>query len=34
MTNPSIDALVIGTGIIGAMTAHYLQQDGRAVTLV
>ena len=34
MTNPSIDALVIGTGIIGAMTAHYLQQDGRMVTFV
>ncbi|MBW6422111.1 FAD-binding oxidoreductase [Rhizobium sp. XQZ8] len=34
MTNPSIDALVIGTGIIGAMTAHYLQQDGRTVTFV
>ncbi|WP_117193263.1 NAD(P)/FAD-dependent oxidoreductase [Rhizobium terrae] len=34
MTNSSIDALVIGTGIIGAMAAHYLQQDGRAVTLI
>ncbi len=28
------DVLVIGTGIIGAMAALYLQNDGRAVTLL
>lgn len=34
MNNPSVDAVVIGTGIIGAMAAHYLQEDGRTVLMI
>lgn len=34
MNNPSVDAVVIGTGIIGAMAAHYLQEEGRSVLMI
>ncbi|MFB9948657.1 NAD(P)/FAD-dependent oxidoreductase [Rhizobium puerariae] len=34
MNTPSVDAVVIGSGIIGAMSAHYLQEDGRSVTMI
>ncbi|MGK6314205.1 NAD(P)/FAD-dependent oxidoreductase [Neorhizobium sp. DT-125] len=34
MNNPSVDAVVIGTGIIGAMAAHYLREDGRTVLMI
>ncbi|MCC2613621.1 NAD(P)/FAD-dependent oxidoreductase [Neorhizobium petrolearium] len=34
MNNPSVDVVVIGSGIIGAMAAHYLQQDGHSVMMI
>jgi D-amino-acid dehydrogenase len=33
-TTSQLDAIVIGSGIIGAMSAHYLQEDGRTVTII
>lgn len=33
-TNDSIDVLVIGAGIVGAMTACYLQRAGRSVVIL
>jgi D-amino-acid dehydrogenase len=33
-TSQTHDAVVIGAGIVGVMTALYLQQDGRSVTLI
>jgi D-amino-acid dehydrogenase len=34
MNSPSVDAVVIGSGIIGAMSAQYLLEDGRSVLMI
>ncbi|MBP2561757.1 D-amino-acid dehydrogenase [Neorhizobium galegae] len=34
MDSTSVDAVVIGSGIIGTMSAHYLLEDGRSVLII
>lgn len=34
MNSTSVDAVVIGSGIIGTMSAHYLLEDGRSVLMI